>query len=430
MSQFNRYFRSKLNNLRATTSRQKVAVLASTVALIGIPAFTLTARAVLQNSPKAVLDEAWQIVDQEYVDPTFNHVDWQQVRQSLLSQSYSSREDAYTALREALKQLHDPYTRFMDPKEFQAFENETNGELVGVGMQLSVNPQTKALMVVQPFENSPAAQAGIQPGDRILQIDGRSTQGMNVQMAANLIRGEAGTHVSLTIQHLAGPAVAVNVTRAKINVPVVYSALRVNGQHRVGYIRLSEFDAHSATQVEQALTSLKQQQVDEFVLDLRNNPGGRLDQAVAIARMWLNDGDIVRTVDRDGNADQIQANHTALTNAPLAVLVNGNSASASEILTGALQDDHRATIIGTQTFGKALVQSVHHLGDGSGLNVTIAHYFTPSGSDINHRGITPNVVSTLTQAQQQELLLHPDRLGTLQDIQYQQALNQLITNSR
>ncbi|MBE9180705.1 S41 family peptidase [Oculatella sp. LEGE 06141] len=400
----------------------KQFLLTAGLALIGIPAFTLTARAALQNSPKAVLDEAWQIINQDYVDPTFNQVNWQQARQTLLSQSYSSRAAAYAALREQLQQLNDPYTRFMSPEEFEAFNQETSGELVGVGLQLMANPQIQALTVVKPLENSPALRAGIQANDKILQINGTTTAGMTVEDAAQRIRGEAGTQITLTLQREEQTPFNQTLTREQIQVPVVDSALRLEEQHRVGYIRLDEFNAHAAEEMQKAIANLKQQQVDEFVLDLRNNPGGRLDQGIAIARMWINDGDIVRTVERHGKANQVRANHTALTNLPLAVLVNGNSASASEIVTGALQDDHRATVVGTQTFGKALVQSVNSLADGSGLNVTIAHYFTPSGLDINHRGITPDEVVPLTDMQQQELMSHPDQLGTAQDPQYRQAI--------
>lgn len=408
--------------LFATPRSRTIASAVGVVALIGIPALAYKASAMLQDSPKAVLDEAWQIVDRDYVDPSFNHVNWQQVRQNLLSRSYSSREEAYTALRNALKQLNDPYTRFMDPKEFKAFEGETSGELSGVGMQLTQDKQTKALTVVKPIENSPAMQAGVQPGDRILQIDGRSTEGMSVETAASLIRGEPNTQVRLLLQHQNQSPIAITLTRAHIEVPVVQSALRVEGGHRVGYIHLGEFNGHAAEEMKQAIVKLKNQNADEFVLDLRDNPGGRLDQGIAIARMWLDQGGIVRTVDRDGDAEQIDANHTAITNLPLAVLVNGNSASASEILTGALKDDHRAIIVGTQTFGKALVQSVNPLSDGSGLNVTIAHYFTPSGIDINHRGIAPDTVVNLTDDQVKALASNPDRIGTNQDQQYAQAV--------
>ncbi|MBD0268827.1 MAG: PDZ domain-containing protein [Cyanobacteria bacterium Co-bin8] len=406
-------------------SSRKALLLTSSLAFVSIAALAPIARAALQDSPKATLDQAWQIINREYVDPDFNQVDWEQVRQTLLSPNYSSQEEAYAALREALQQLNDPYTRFMSPTEFQAFQNQTRGELVGVGMRLALDGDTETLMVVQPIENSPALEAGVQAGDLILQIDGTPTQGMTVEAAADLIRGEAGTPVQMLLQRNDTAPFVMTLTRAKIDVPVVHSAVRREGGHSVGYIRLSQFNAHSAEQMQRAITSLQNQQVDGFVLDLRNNPGGRLDQAIAIARMWISEGDIVRTVDRNGSARQIAADGTALTELPLTVLVNGNSASASEILAGALQDDHRATVVGTQTFGKALVQSVNPLGDGSGLNVTIARYFTPSGSDINHRGIAPDVVVDASEDEQKELWSHPERLGTGEDVQYSQAIEQL-----
>ncbi|HEY9641617.1 MAG TPA: S41 family peptidase [Coleofasciculaceae cyanobacterium] len=415
---------AQLNGLLANP-RSRTLFAVTTVALIGIPTLALRSYAQLQTSPKAVLDQAWQIVDREYVDPQFNQVDWQQVRQSLLSRSYTSPQAAYTALRDALKQLNDPYTRFMDPQEFQALNSEMSGELTGVGMQLTQDKQTKALTVVKPLEDSPALRAGVQAGDRILEIDGRSTQQMTAETAAGLIRGEPDTQVRLLLQRQGKDSFEVTLTRARLNIPAVHSALQVEGSRRVGYIRLNEFSAHAAEQMKQAISDLQHQKADEFVLDLRGNPGGRLDQGVAIARMWIDEGDIVRTVDRDGTAEQIQANHTQLTNLPLAVLVDGNSASASEIVTGALKDDHRAVVVGTQTFGKALVQQVNRLADGSGLNVTIAHYFTPSGLDINHKGITPDVVISLTDQQKQDLLSHPDALGTAQDPQYRRAIQQL-----
>lgn len=412
-----------LQALSSSPRSHFIPVVGLTLGLVGVPA--VASYAAFQNSPKAVLDQAWQIVNHDYVDPSFNHVDWRQVRQTLLSRPYTSREEAYTALRDALKELNDPYTRFMNPEEFQAFNNETSGELTGVGLQLTVNKETSALTVVKPIENSPALSAGIQAGDRILQIDGQGTEGMTVEKAAELIRGEPNTQVTLRLQRESADPFDITLTRSRIQVPVVDTAVRTEGEQKIGYIRLNEFNAHAADEMKQAIEELESQNVDKFVLDLRENPGGRLDQAIQIARMWLDSGDIVRTVDREGTSESVAANHTALTSLPLAVLVDGNSASASEILTGALKDDHRAVVVGSQTFGKALVQSVNQLADGSGLNVTIAHYFTPSGLDINHKGITPDVVIDLTDEQKQDLFSHPEKLGTAADPQYQQAVEQL-----
>jgi carboxyl-terminal processing protease len=395
------------------------------MALVGGSTLTLAAYAKYQDSPKMVVDEAWQIVNNEYVDPTFNQVDWLQVRQTLLNKAYTSRDAAYTALRDALKELNDPYTRFMSPEEFQAFTDSVSGDLVGVGLQLTTDPQTQALKIVAALPDSPAQHSQIQPGDQILKIDGQSTQGMTLEDAVQRIRGQANTSVTLTLQPLQGETYEVTLTRAQIQVPTVDSALRVEGAHRIGYIHLSQFGSHAADEMKQAIDQLKAQGAEEYVLDLRDNPGGQLEQGVAIADFWLDHGKIVRIVNRQGEAEQYEADHQALTDLPLAVLVNGNSASASEIVTGALQDNHRAVIVGTQTFGKGLVQSVHSLSDGSGLNVTIAHYFTPAGHDINHLGITPDRVVSLDESQHNTLLQHPDWAGTAQDIQFQQAVDAL-----
>ncbi|MBD2102247.1 carboxyl-terminal processing protease CtpB [Leptolyngbya sp. FACHB-261] len=399
--------------------------LTTAVALVVSPTLTGTVEAALQDSPKTVVDEAWQIVNREYVDPQFNRVDWQQVRRDLISRRYSSRADAYTALRDALKRLDDPYTRFLDPQQFQALTTQTSGELTGVGIRLELNEKTKALTVVEPIENSPALRAGVQAGDRILKIDGRTTEGMSLEAASNLIRGRANTQVRLMLERQGRPSFELTLARARIDLPAVRSAVRTEGDRKVGYIRLNEFSAHAAEQMRAAIQSLNAQKVDAFVLDLRGNPGGLLSSGIEVARMWIDDGGIVRTVDRNGKADQARANGTALTNLPLAVLVDAGSASASEIVTGALKDNNRAVVVGTPTFGKALVQSVHSLSDGSGLAVTIAHYYTPAGTDISQRGITPDVAISLTDEQRQELASHPDTIGTNIDPQYKQAIAHL-----
>lgn len=427
MTQPNNRFHSFVNRfLSAALSGSVLTITAAATTAVVNPYVNARAEAALQTSPKAVLDEAWQIVNREYVDSQFNHVDWQQVRTSLLSRSYTNPQEAYTALRLELKKLNDPYTRFLDPKEFQALNSQDiNGELTGVGLQLKLDQSTQKLTVVKAIEKSPALRAGVQAGDTILQINGRSTKGMTVEAASQLIRGPENTKVRLVLARTNQTPFELAITRARIEVPTVYSALRTEGYRRVGYIRLSEFSGHAADQMRRAIADLTRQKVDGFVLDLRGNPGGRLDQEVLINRMLLNNGTIVRTVDRNGVSQKIETNGTALTNQPIAVLVDGNSASASEILTGSLKDNKRAVVVGTQTFGKALVQSVNPLSDGSGLNVTVARYFTPAGIDINHKGITPDVVVSLSKEKQQQLSNHPDDIGTTKDPQYSQALANL-----
>lgn len=378
--------------------------------------------AALQDSPKNVVDEVWQIVNQEYVDNTFNNVDWQATRQQLLSKNYTSKEQAYDAIRKALEPLGDRYTRFMDPEQFQALTNQTSGELSGIGIRMGVNDQTKSLMVVEPIENSPAAKADIKAGDGIVAINGKPTKGMSLEEASSLIRGEVGTPVKLQMSREGRGLFEVSLTRAQIELPSVRYTLKQEGQLRVGYISLNEFSSHAAEQMQKAIKNLGNQKVNAYVLDLRGNPGGLLHASVEIARMWMESGAIVRTVDRKGGKEVFSANHTALTQLPLAVLVNGNSASASEILTGALKDNKRATVVGSQTFGKAVVQSVHSLSDDSGLAVTISRYYPPSGADINHKGITPDIKIDLTSAQEDRLESEPKLRATNDDPQYQRAI--------
>lgn len=381
-------------------------------------------RAALKDSPKMVLDEAWQIVNRDYVDGSFNKNNWQEVRQQLLSRNYTSKSDAYKALRDALGKLEDPYTRFMDPKQYEALSNQTSGELSGVGIRLEVDEATKVLTVVEPIENSPAIKAGVQSGDRILAIDGKNTKGMSVEDASNLIRGEAGSKVKLQIGRQ-NQDMDLVLTRARIELPTVRYTLKTEGKRQIGYIRLNEFSSHAADQMRRAIKELNAKKVDGYVLDLRGNPGGLLQASIEISRMWMDQGGIVKTVDRRGKSEAISANRTAMTKLPLVVLVDGNSASSSEILTGALKDNGRATVVGSQTFGKALVQSVHSLSDGSGLAVTIAHYYTPKGTDISQKGITPDIKIDLTDADRQKFAANPKLVATLGDPQYAKAVSAL-----
>lgn len=385
--------------------------------------------ATLQNSPKALIDEAWQIVYREYVDSTFNKQNWQAIREDLLSQEYTSQEQAYSALRKALDLLDDPYTRFMDPKQYEQLTSQTSGELSGVGMRLKLDEATKAIIVVEPIKNSPAIKAGIKPGDRILAIDGQSTEGMTVDQAAEKIRGTVGTNVSVKVGRPDQSDFEVILTRARIELEAVRHRLNQEGDRRIGYIQLREFNSHAAEQMEAAIKELNEQNVDAFVLDLRGNPGGLLRSSIEIARMWMDTGAIVSTVDRDGETQEVFANRTALAKSPTVVLVDGDSASASEILAGAMKDNRRAVVMGDQTFGKALVQSVFALSDGSGLAVTIAHYYTPSGTDISKKGVTPDVKLELTDNQKKQLVGDPNLLGTPEDPYYSQAVDLLTASS-
>jgi carboxyl-terminal processing protease len=283
--------------------------------------------------------------------------------------------------------------------------------------------------VAEVLKESPALEAGLQTGDRILRIDGRSTQGMSPENAAQLLRGEVGSYVKVKIQRLSNQTQELTLRRERITIPSVVANLKQEGDNRIGYIRIKEFSAHAPEETRQAIQKLEKDGAQAFVLDLRGNPGGLLHASIEIARMWLQSGTIVRTVDRSGESKISNANQQAITDLPVVVLVNGNSASASEILAGAIQDNERGVVIGEETFGKAFVQSVHSLSDGSGIAVTIAHYYTPNGTDISEKGIEPDIPVEISQAEQSQLDNQPSSLATNEDPYYQRAVS-LLQNAQ
>ena len=394
------------------------------VLLFQISVWLGTASPVLALSAQQQLfNEAWRIVNQAYLDDSFNHQNWWLVRQKALKQPLPDQAAAYDAIQTMLASLDDPFTRLLKPDQYQSLQTSTTGELSGVGLQITQNPETGYLEVITPIEDSPAALAGVQPADQILQIDHVLTTNLTLDEAAERMRGPVGTAVQLKIQRSSqedqDQVLDLNVIRDRISInPVQASLERPSGGPIIGYIRLRQFNANATSEMKQAIERLEAQGATAYVLDLRNNPGGLLQAGVEIARLWLDSGPIVYTVDRQGVFDNFMANGPALTHAPLVVLVNRGSASASEILAGALQDTGRAQLVGERTFGKGLIQSLFNLSDGSGLAVTIAKYETPNHTDINKVGITPNLVIP-------QDLLRMNEMATPADIQYQAALDLL-----
>jgi|UniRef100_UPI00404A46CB carboxyl-terminal processing protease len=384
----------------------------------------------ISDSPKEVIDQTWQIVFRDYLDISgkYKPEQWRSLRRDVLAKSYGSTKEAYEAIRGMLGSLDDPYTRFLDPREFKEMQIDTSGELSGVGIQLSLDKETKNLVVVSPIEGSPASRAGVQPKDVIVAIDGKPTKGMSTEDAVKLIRGQAGTSVTLTLKRKA-QTLEVPLTRERIELHAVDHQINTSADGvKVGYIRLKQFNATATKDMRQAVNDLEEKGAQGYVLDLRSNPGGLLMASVEIARQWLNEGTIVSTKTRDGIQDVKRANGRALTSKPMVVLVNEGSASASEILSGALQDNNRAVLVGQKTFGKGLVQSVRGLSDGSGMTVTIAKYLTPSGRDIHKYGIAPDVTAKMTELEAQRLKL--EDLGTKKDSQYRVAETTLVKRLR
>lgn len=403
------------------------AAMLTTVAVTGAGLHFSQSQAFFRESPKELVDEVWQIINRQYVDGTFNQVDWRSVRQEYLDRSYENKEEAYEAIHKMLDHLGDPYTRFMEPEEFKNLQIDTSGELTGVGIQIALDEETDYIRVVSPIEDTPAFEAGILARDLIIAIDGQSTKGMELSEAVKLIRGKPGSQVTLTIQRQ-DRAVDYEITRARIEVHPVKARLHETQQgEQIGYIRLNQFNSNAPEEMRAAIEDFQEKDVAGYVLDLRSNPGGLLQASIQISQMWIDEGKIVSTVNRQGEVDVQRARGSALTEKPLVVLVDGGSASASEILSGALQDHDRAEIVGTQTFGKGLVQSVRGLGDGSGIAVTVAKYLTPDGRDINKEGIRPDVVMELSETQQKELQRDRTQIGTLADPQFAKALSVLQT---
>jgi len=309
------------------------------------------------------------------------------------------------ALKGMLNSL-DPHSEFMEPVAFDELKEDTEGQFSGVGMQVS--QREDQLVVLAPMEDTPAFEAGILSGDRIVKIDGKSTEGFSVGDAVKLLRGSAGSKVTVTIERPGTPDTRdIPLVRQRIQ---VYTAKDIHNRRefplddsKIGYVRLTQFGEKTAEELEEALRKLEQQGMKALILDLRGNPGGLLDQAVAVSEKFVEKGrPIVSTRGRNpGNDVERRASgggrKRVADKLPMAILINGGSASASEIVSGALQDLKRAVVVGEQSFGKGSVQSVMPLPDGSALRLTTAKYYTPSQKVIHGQGITPDIPVSLSE---------------------------------
>jgi len=378
---------------------------------------------VLNNSYKEVIDHVWQIVYRDFLDSNgkFQKSNWINLRKEVLSKTYSDSNEAYDAIRDMLSNLDDSYTRFLEPKEFNQMRIDTSGELTGVGIQIVKDKESDDLIIISPIEGTPAFDAGIKARDKILSIDDISTEGMNIEEAVKLIRGQRGTKVKLEI--LRGSKSFFKIlSREKIEIKSVSSKVnQTKNGLSIGYVRIKQFNANASKETRDAIKDLETKKVAGYVLDLRSNPGGLLESSIDISRHFINKGVIVSTVSKDGLKETKKGNGQALTKKPLVVLVNEGSASASEIVSGAIKDNKRGKLVGKKTFGKGLVQSMRTLVDGSGLTVTVAKYLTPNGTDINKSGIIPDIEvrMNINPILQREI-------GTRKDKQYRAGEKELI----
>ena len=344
----------------------------------------------LSDTQQLVVD-SWRLVNQGFWNPEqLDAVRWKRQRQKAMERSIESSNDAYAAIESMLAQLGDPYTRLLRPEDYTALKNSTNGSLSGVGLQLGPDESGNRVVVISALEGSPAGEAEITSGMQLLSVDGKDVVDLGLEGTVAALRGDVGSQVVLTLDNGSGETNELTLERRSVDLRPVRTRRLRSGSHTLGYLRITQFSEGVPELVKEALTELQNKEIEGLVLDLRNNSGGLVSAGLAVADDFLSGGAIVETRNREGINDTIQASLQTVYDGPMVTLVNGGTASASEILAGALQDNERATLLGGQTFGKGLIQTLTNLSDGSGLAVTVAGYVTPSGRDIQGEGIAPD----------------------------------------
>ena len=353
------------------------------VALISLFSMVYQPAEGYKSGPRDVYHQAWQLVKDNYYDTSFNNQNWG-AWEHRFDAEIKTTADAHKAIKVMLESLKDPYTRFLDPRAFQDENDAIDARIVGIGINLL--QKDNKLIVTRTIENSPAANTGLRERDEIIAIDGTSSVGFTPEQAAEKIRGQAGSPVQITVKRAQNIEKTFNITRAEIVIHAVsYKIVEPN----IGYINLSTFISNDAAR-EFRIALEKLQRTDGLIIDMRDNPGGLLSNSLEIADMLLENGVIVKTVGRNGPRTDTSSGEP-LTHQPIAVIVDEESASASEILAGALKDNARAVIVGTHTYGKGLVQEINKLPGGAALHITVSKYLTPSGADINKVGIIPDI---------------------------------------
>ncbi len=335
-------------------------------------------------APQKLFDKTWRVISREYYEPTLNHQNWYRWKEHYRNK-IKTDEDARIAIDTMIASLNEPYTRFMPQKDFEDLTTSITSKIYGIGVNIYSNAGKIEIFNVMPA--TPADFAQLKQGDIITAVNGKDISGMNVSDVAAIVRGPENSVVELTILRN-NKKLTKKIKRKEIKIKSVKSSVLDN---HIGYIQILSF--MSGTTPNEFLEALENtKNTDSLILDLRGNTGGLLDNAVFIADMFINNGTIVDIIYRNGYKKSIKAQdeHFGLQK-PVVVLVNGASASASEILSGALKDTHKATLVGRKTFGKGLVQKVVPLPNQTGVNVTIARYLTPNGTDINKLGIKPDI---------------------------------------
>ena len=413
--------------LNIRMKRKELLIFSAVIlALIGLNVFVMTNNNPLYStdeelvnkeyvSSQKLFDDVWSQIKNNYYDSTLNHQTWQYWKDRYRGK-IKTDSDVKVAADTILASLNDPYSRYMTKQEYSDQNTSINAKISGIGVNIATI--AGKVEIINVIEGTPAQNANLQAGDIILDIDGKDASGLSLAEVANLVRGPENTFVQLTILRN-NDKFAKKVLRKEIKIKSVKSSVDKN----IGYIQISSFIG--TTTPNEFLEALeKTKSADGLIIDLRGNTGGLLPNAIFIANLFIPEGNLVSIVGRNGFRYDIQAQDTELgINKPVVVLVDGGSASASEILSGALKDYHKAKLVGTRTFGKGMVQKIIPLPNETGLNLTVAKYLTPSGTDINKKGIQPDI----------EVNFSLNDLKTNNDIQLNTAkkvLNQMLKETK
>lgn len=330
------------------------------------------------------------VVDKEFEDKVNNLTSY--IDTFYLDADKVKKEDLQNGMYKGLmNSIDDKYAQYYTPDEYNDFQETNNGQYGGIGAYVSQNSDTGDIVIVNPFDGAPAKEAGIKPGDIIVDIDGTSVVGMELSDAVTLMKGEPDTDVSVKVLR-DGEYIDVNITRKVVDVPTVKHEIIENGD--IGYIYVSGFDKVTSAQFRQALDDIEAKNAKALIVDIRDNGGGMLDVVVDMLDRLLPEGLLVYTETNQGRDEEYYSTNEESYDKPMAVLINGYSASASEVFAGAVQDYKAGTIIGTTSYGKGIVQSIFSLnkdGDGSAIKLTTARYYTPNGRNIHGIGITPDI---------------------------------------
>ena len=357
-------------------------------------------------------------------------IDWDKVSRKS-NQLYNTIDDYYLneidnnkiqdgIYKGMVDSLGDQYTVYYTADEYKQFTTASSGTYCGIGVTVSQNVTTGAITIVKTFKKGSGAEEGMLPGDMIYKIEGKKIEGLELSKVVSKIKGEEGTFVKVTVLRN-GKEIEFNLERRKLEVDTVTSRMEEKDGKKIGYIAVSEFDEVTASQFKSALKELEKEGMQGLVIDLRDNPGGLLDVTCEMLDRMIKKGILVYTVDKNGKRVDEEATDNLSFDKPVAILVNGNSASASEVFSGAMKDYKAATLVGTNTFGKGIVQSIVPFEDGTAMKVTVSKYYTPNGVNIHGTGIKPDVVEELNKE-----ALKDGKLDRKEDNQLDKALDVVV----